>query len=208
MERYHIGIIEDQEHFVEYLEERLGKDDKIKLSKFDSAESFIENGNHEIFDLIYLDINLKEMNGIDLLKHLYSFNSEHKIAILTTISSDSVIFNALEFGAIGYLLKSEVSDLLDITYIFLNGGTVITPTIAFHVLRKFKKIPISGFERLSDREKQILEELTKGYTAEEVAFHFKLSTHTVRTQIRSIYSKLNVNNRTMLMNKLNSYEGM
>jgi len=79
---------------------------------------------------------------------------------------------------------------------------VITPTIAFQVQRKFKKNPVLGLEKLTDRERQILDELIKGYTADKVASHFGLSPHTVRTQIRSIYSKLKVNNRTNLINKL------
>ena len=68
--------------------------------------------------------------------------------------------------------------------------------------RKFKKNPVLGLEKLTDRERQILDELIKGYTADKVASHFGLSPHTVRTQIRSIYSKLKVNNRTNLINKL------
>jgi DNA-binding NarL/FixJ family response regulator len=198
-----IAIIEDQIHFQEYTKQILEQDDQLLLIFFNSAEEFIQNGINDLYDLIYLDIKLKEMNGLDLLRYTSTRYFDFKFVILTTIFSDNVVFDALENGAIGYLLKSEVSNLLDITHIFLNGGSVITPTIAFHVQRKFKKNPIEGVEKLTDRERQILDELVKGFTAENVALHFGLSPHTVRTQIRSIYTKLKVNNRTMLINKLN-----
>ncbi|TGL61313.1 DNA-binding response regulator [Leptospira ognonensis] len=205
MKSKQICIIEDQDYFKELVREKLQYDPNLILTFLSSAEDFIKNGLKINYDLVYLDINLHSMNGLELMKYTSSRGLNIKYVILSTVFSDNIVFESLENGAIGYLLKSEASDLLDITHTFLNGGSVITPTIAFLVQKKFKKNQVDGYERLTERERQILEEVIKGYTADEVAKFFGLSTHTVRTQIRSIYVKLNVNNRTMLMKKLNHH---
>ena len=156
-----------------------------------------------VFDLVYLDLKLPNMSGLDLLKQTYQKGLEIKFVIFSSYFSDEIIFECLENGAIGYILKSEVKDLMEPTNIFLSGGSVITPTIAFQVLRRFKKKTLPEMKVLSEREREILDEIIKGLTAGEVASLFNLSIHTVRSQIKSIYYKLRVNNRISLFKKLN-----
>jgi DNA-binding NarL/FixJ family response regulator len=196
-----IGMIEDKVIVHEFAKNSLSETHELEI--FASAEDFLERGMGFIFDLVYLDLKLPKMSGLDLLKQTYKKGLEIKFVILSSYFSDEIIFECLENGAIGYILKSEVKDLMEPTNIFLSGGSVITPTIAFQIQRRFKKKTIPEMEVLSEREREILDEIIQGLTAGEVAEKFKLSIHTIRSQIKSIYHKLKVNNRVALYKRIN-----
>ena len=116
--------------------------------------------------------------------------------------SDELIFQALKNGAIGYILKSELKDLPLSLDVGLSGGGVMSPSIAVRVAMWFQKTTPSNIqESLSIREKQILEAISNGATAKSVAQKLAVSESTVRTHIRSIYEKLQVNSRAGMVKK-------
>ena len=127
---------------------------------------------------------------------------EYKCVVVSSLLSEGQILDALTAGAIGYLQKFEIEDLLGSLRIFREGGSVISPSIAAKILPTFRKEKPQGWEDLTSRERQILEELKNGLTSEEIAKLFQLSIHTVRTQIRSIYKKIQVNSQIQLLKKL------
>jgi DNA-binding NarL/FixJ family response regulator len=116
-----------------------------------------------------------------------------------------MIFNSIKSGALGYLLKSELGQMNSIVEVIQAGGALITPTIALRVFASFRKPKASLEFNLTDREKQILELLTKGKTITSVSKFLDLSEHTVHGYVKSIYKKLQVHNRAELVNKVQKY---
>ena len=202
----HIAIIEDQEVFRNFAMSQLGNPEYgLTLHFYNNAEEFLSSSAHPEYNLLYVDLRLKDMNGIDLIQKLSFEKPEWRCVVFSSFMSDDQIFQALESGAIGYLYKTEVSNLYEITKIFLSGGSVISPSIAVKVLKTFSKpVPIE-WGMLSDREKQVLDELVTGKSAEQISVLFGVSIHTVRTQVRAIYRKLQVNSRLELLNKMKRF---
>lgn len=203
MSTYNIGIIEDQEIFRTFASNQLISQKDINLHLFESAEHFLSNKIHPNYNLLYIDLRLKDMDGLDLIQELGVNNPNWKCVVFSNMIVDDMILEAIKRGAVGYLFKSEVQNLVEITRIFLSGGSVISPSIAIRVLKNFKNPLPDGFSELSYRERQVLDELVRGSSAEQIAEKFLLSYHTVRTHIRFIYKKLEVNNRISLLNKMN-----
>ena len=111
-----------------------------------------------------------------------------------------MIFKALQHGCLGYILKSELENITETIDIILKGGAIISPMIALRVMKSFQQEkPVSEDSALTTREKQVIEELASGYTPAKVAELMNLSLHTVRTHIKNIYRKLNVNSSQELL---------
>ena len=197
-----IAIIEDQEVFRKFAVNQLKSEVNFKLHLYESAESFLANRKHPDYDLLYVDLRLKDMDGLDLIQEVGIHFPEWKCVVFSNLMDDEKIVEAIKRGAVGYLFKSEIQNLAEITKVFLSGGSVISPSIAIKVLKNFKNPIPSGFSDLSYRERQVLDELVKGSSAEMIAEYLQLSYHTVRTHIRFIYKKMQVNNRVSLMKKM------
>ena len=151
-------------------------------------------------DLILMDINMPIVNGIDGTRIIRQ-NFPHVIIIIQTIFEDETnIFDAIQAGAQGYILKStSTTKLIDAIKEAVEGGAPMTPSIARRVIDAFRK-PISikkeeGFE-LSEKENNILELLSKGMSYKQIAIESNISYHTVNSHIKKIYEKLHVNSAT------------
>lgn len=205
---FNIALVEDQAQFRDFIAAQFkGHLKKLKLDVYASAEEFLQDYIPYHYDLVLVDLMLKDMGGEDLIRTIASQFNEYKCVVVSNILSDEQILGSLEAGAIGYLHKSEMGSLVETIQIFREGGSVISPSIALRVLKSFhEKVP-EGWENLTAREKQVLKELTNGNSPEEIATTFQSSIYTVRTQIRSIYKKLQVNSRMELMKKV-SYKDL
>lgn len=201
-----IGIVENDELFSEEVVERLSQIEDVSDTKvWKSAELFLNDPNYNKIDILFLDIVLPGMSGIGLVSHLTEKNESIKVIMLTNMNSDEMIFNSIKSGALGYLLKSELGQMNSIVEVIQAGGALITPTIALRVFASFRKPKASLEFNLTDREKQILELLTKGKTITSVSKFLDLSEHTVHGYVKSIYKKLQVHNRAELVNKVQKY---
>ncbi|HMV41394.1 MAG TPA: response regulator transcription factor [Leptospiraceae bacterium] len=196
-----IAIVENEEKYRNIVREELSSRTHWSLSFFTSAEEFLNDKNYNRFDLIYVDINLIHMNGIDLVNTVWEKNPELKMVMLTGLNTDSYIFSALQAGAIGYLLKTELSNLVYATDIFLEGGSFINPVIAFRIQTFFKRKKSNLKEELTQREIQIIEMIVQTESTERIADILKISINTVKNHIRNIYTKLQVNSRSNLVIK-------
>lgn len=150
-------------------------------------------------DVILMDVLLPGISGIDCTAQLKKLLPQTLIVILTALDDDELIFRALETGADGYLLKRTKPDdmraaLLDV----LNGGAPMTSAIARRVVKFFRKEEFAPQEsvRLTAREEELLELLSKGFTNKEIADQLHLSIETVRTYLKRIYEKMHVRSRT------------
>lgn len=147
-------------------------------------------------DVVLMDIDLPEINGIEGTKHIKKVSPETQIVMLTVFEDDDKIFESIKAGADGYLLKKSIpSELIPAIRNAVTGGSPISPGIAAKVLHAFReksKPKTINFE-LSKREYEVLELLTKGYSYKKIATHLFVSVDTIGTHIKNIYSKLQVN---------------
>jgi DNA-binding NarL/FixJ family response regulator len=196
-------FVEDDPIFSQRMKEIL-KPHSTEIRLFDSAESYLSANNISDTKILFLDIVLPGMNGIELTRIIREKYPDLKIVVLSAMDSDDILFQALKSGAIGYILKTDLEKLPELTSDILSGGAVITSTLALRVLKSFHEPHTNnkdGFENLTSREREILNELISGQSLREVAEEMDISMHTVQTHTKNIYKKLQVNNRIQLLRR-------
>ncbi len=146
-----------------------------------------------------MDIHLPRMSGVDCTRRLKELCPSVRILILTVYEDNERIFGALKAGAAGYLLKrADPADILRAIQDVKRGGAPMSSQIACRVVESFRepaRDPLKD-EKLSQREMEILQELSKGYSNKEIGEHFSISVTTVNTHLQHIYEKLHVRSRT------------
>ncbi len=177
------------------------------VAVYTTAEEFISNFDALLPDVVIMDINLPGVSGIETVRALKPRNEAVQYLMCTIYDDEEHIFEALCAGASGYLLKNTPPEkFLQAVKDIYGGGSPMSPEIARKVVRSFQKPPKSNTacESLSVREKEILDFLSKGLRYKEIAQELFISIETVRTHIRNIYEKLQVNSRTDALNKIRS----
>jgi DNA-binding NarL/FixJ family response regulator len=194
-----LGIVENDEFFLAEVQERLQSITCIQnVHTWSSSERFLHDIENVELEILFLDIMLPGMSGIDLVGKLTNEYPNLKVIMLTNMNSDEMIFNSIKNGALGYILKSDIGRLEEIINVVRNGGATITPTIALRVFSSFRKPASQETPKLTEREIQILQLLVKGKTISSVAKFLVLSEHTIHGYVKSIYKKLSVHNRVEL----------
>lgn len=197
-----VGLVEDDEDFARGIADRLHELPEVaKVHTWPSAEAYWRDRKGRKLDLLFLDILLGAMNGVELAGRVADQYPEINIVMLSNLNSDAMVFQALRNGAIGYILKNDLEDIGETVRTILSGGATITPTIALRVLTSFRQSNPVAQARLTPREKQILELMVKGKTSRAVADILDCSLNTVLTHTKNIYKKLNVHNRMELARK-------
>ena len=148
-------------------------------------------------DLLIMDIDMPEVNGLEGLEKLKSKYPEAKVLIFTVFEENDKVLNAICLGANGYILKSSSAQkIVESINDIMQGGAPLTPAIAAKILLHFPKRETQKTDdeisHLSDKEKEVLELLVKGFSYKMIASELNKSVETIRTQIRNIYRKLNV----------------
>lgn len=200
-----IAIAEDN-HF-------LAKAIREKLSFFESISvKFIAKNGAELIgkltednrvDVILMDIQMPEMDGIKATELIKKQFPQIKIIMLTVYDDDEYVFRAIKAGANGYLLKEiEAEKLFNSIQEVMSDGAPMTPSIALKTLNLLRN-PNIEFQnkqdieeiKLSKRETEILIQLSKGLNYNEIADNLTISPSTVRKHIENIYKKLQVHNK-------------
>lgn len=155
-------------------------------------------------DVILMDIQMPGISGIEAVKQINKLFPNIKIIMQTVFEDEEKIFDALRFGAGGYLLKKDnpekiVGAIEDI----MNGGAPMTPVIANKVLQFFRADHDNQTNDygLSDREKAVLKFLVEGKSYKMIAETMNISYHTVNSHVRKIYDKLQVHSAGEAVNK-------
>ena len=150
-------------------------------------------------DVILMDINLSGMTGIKCAALIKNLLPDTLILMVTAFSNNDYIFEALQAGASGYLLKSKsseqvVNSILDV----MEGGAPMTGQIARRVIEVFRKPMPKGVAEaeLTARENEILQWIAKGLSNKEIAAKIDTTVYTVRKHVEHIYEKLHVHCRT------------
>ncbi len=200
-----VGIIEDEKEIRENLVKLInGSEGFTCCQVYSNAEDAIKDIPGAGLDVVLTDINLPAKSGIDCVIELKPKCLNTNFLICTSFEDTETVFKALKAGATGYLIKTtQPSKLLDSIVEVYNGGSPMSSHIARKVVMSFKETEVNPeLEKLSNREKEILDYLSKGLRYKEIADRVFLSTETVRTHIRNIYEKLQVNSRTDALNKV------
>ncbi|MHA6831297.1 response regulator transcription factor [Ralstonia pseudosolanacearum] len=159
-------------------------------------------------DVLLVDLGLPDGSGIDVIEAAARKWRACSIMVSTNFGDETHVMRSIEVGAAGYLLKdSSAARILDEIRSLAGGGSPISPIIARQILARFRQggsrsaadeAPASASASsplLSAREKEVLDLITKGFTAQEIAKLMELSHFTVRTFVRRIYSKLKVTSK-------------
>lgn len=150
-------------------------------------------------DVILLDVHLDEESGVDLLPQIKALLREARVIMLTGDEDYYWIKQALQRGADGYLLKTDMPDNLgDAIAVVLRGGSPLSGQVGRQLIERNLRTSNgrSPVDKLSPREKLVLHELSEGLVYKEVAVKLEISLETVRTHARRIFRKLGVQNRT------------
>jgi len=143
-------------------------------------------------DVVLMDINLPGLSGIECLKHLKPKMPALDVIMLTVFADDDTVFDSLCAGACGYITKNASPEkILDAIREVRDGGAPMSGRIARMVVSSFK-IPGDPSAQLTDREKEVLDELCRGKSYKMVADALNITHDTVRHHIKNIYKKLEV----------------
>lgn len=200
-----IAIIEDDPKIRQYLAQEIQLHIDVKEFRlFGNAEDAMKALTHDPADIVLFDVQLPGMNGIECMRRLKIIHPRMQCMVLTVYDNPDIVFEALKAGAISYLLKSTPSKkILEAIEEVYHGGSPISSQIARKVIEAFamKQNINDYFQDLSRREQEVLEKLAKGYRYKEIADILFVSIETVRTHIRNIYEKLQVNSRVEALKK-------
>ena len=205
-----IAIVDDNTFLIHAVKEKLSffEDLNVKFSAMHGRELLFKLEDNHNLDLILMDIEMPVLNGIETTEIVKQKYPHIKIIMLTVFDNDENIFNAIKAGADGYLLKEiNAKDLHDGIVETLNGGAAMNPSIALKTLKLLRNpINFNNKEtqediKLTEREVQVLEQLSKGLSYNIIAEHLFLSTGTIRKHIENIYKKLQVHNKLEAVEK-------
>ena len=191
-----VAIVDEKRDIREGLRKILDKADGFKcLTTYKDAKSAIRGIQKNPPDVVLIDIELSEMSGIDCVKILKRKLPQLDIIVLTSQTRDEYVFQSLQAGAYGYLIKHIFpSHLLRAIREVHNGGAPMSSSIARRVVSSFNKYQ-HPFPSLSEREHEVLHLLCEGCNYRQIAARLFVSPNTVRFHLKNIYKKLQVNSR-------------
>lgn len=201
----HIAIVEDDASFMgAFLQAIHGAPDLRLVGSAGNRAQGLALLEKPPADVLLVDLGLPDGSGIDVIRAASRLWPQCGIMVSTTFGDETHVMQSIEAGAAGYLLKdSEPGSMTDEIRSLARGGSPISPIIARLVLGRFRKSAVPEASALADpatpslsaREKQVLDYITKGFTADEIARLMDLSRYTVQTFVRRIYSKLKVTSK-------------
>ncbi len=152
-------------------------------------------------DLVVMDLKMPIMNGVQATRIIRERFASVHVLVLTTYDDDEWVFDAIRSGADGYLLKDTPREnLIAAIKDTIAGKTHVDPAVAgklFGAIQQSRKITDSGVaDQLSEREREVLRLLAKGFTNADIAQHLYLSEGTIRNYVSEVLAKLKVADRT------------
>ena len=192
----HIWLVEDDHIIADSLTRIFSTSESCRISRhFTHAEAYLDYlAKERTPDIVLMDISLPGINGIEAVKHTKQIFREIEIIMLTVHVDDQMVFDALCAGASGYLLKNtSTKKIHEAIHEVKRGGAPMSTQIARMVINSFNS-PVSS--PLSEREQEVLSLLCEGKSYKMIADDLFISMDTVRTHIRHIYKKLEVNSST------------
>ncbi len=199
-----LAIIEDDAEVRAMLHQYLGGQPEFTcVIVADSAEAFLkELGDAIAPQLVLLDLGLPGMSGLEMLPVLRGRLPDVEIVIQTAFDDPDRIYQALCGGASGYVLKNTPLDQLPAGLLeVMRGGAFFSRSVARRVLHHFKPTPTAQPKLLSEREHEVLLGIVDGLADKQIASRLDISVVTIRSHVRNIYRKLQVNSRVELLSR-------
>jgi DNA-binding NarL/FixJ family response regulator len=205
VKKIRVIIVEDDKEMREGLELIVQSDQSLEcIATCSSGEDALGTIPSVNPDIVLMDINLPGISGIKCIKLLKPSMPMTQFMMCTVYEDNENVFDSLCAGASGYLLKNSPPSKITESIIDLyKGGSPMSSTIARKVIHAFQPVavPNTELDKLTAREKELLDLLSKGYRYKEIADKLFISFETVRTHIHNIYEKLHVQSRTEALNK-------
>ncbi|UBZ13510.1 response regulator transcription factor [Flagellimonas marinaquae] len=211
MNKIKLAIVDDNTFLARAIKEKLSdfEDLDIKYMVYNGSELLSKLEKNHNLDLVLMDIEMPVLDGIETVGIVKQKYPHIKVLMLTVFDNDENIFNAIQAGADGYLLKEiEGHKLYNAITETIEGGAAMSPSIAVKTLKLLrypeKQESLSVQEddvSLSSREKEVLEQLAEGLSYTVIANNLFLSPSTVRKHIENIYKKLQVHNKLEAVQK-------
>jgi DNA-binding NarL/FixJ family response regulator len=209
----HVAIVEDDPSFRDALSKVLESTPDMQLANVAGTRAEgLAMLQGPPADVLLVDLGLPDGSGIDVIREAIIRWPSCNIMVSTNFGDETHVMRSIEAGAAGYLLKdSSPAKIVDEIRSLASGGSPISPIIARQVLARFRAATPAAASPaaaatsaasaeastlLSAREKEVLDYITRGFTAQEIAKLMQLSPFTVRTFVRRIYSKLKVTSKT------------
>ncbi len=195
-----IVIIEDDDIIRESFATLINANkDYICVSNYNNCEEAIQKLESDKPDIILMDISLPGISGIEGIKRIKNVKPNIEIITVTVHEENDKVFDALCAGATGYLTKNiSPKRMIEAINEVLHGGAPMSTNIARKVIRSFQK---STESPLTSRETEVLQHLAKGKSYTMIADELYINKETVRTHIKNIYQKLNVNSKAGAIEK-------
>lgn len=200
-----IALVEDNPQYLKVLKSLLDSNSDLYRCDYTylDAESFLENLQDIDFDIVILDLQLPGMSGVELTYRIRKTLPDTKILICSSYDDDEKLFQSLQNGANGYILKNSTPDqILLAIEDMMSGGAPMSQTIAKKVLEHFYKQGDrkESLRLLTPKENEVLALLSEGLLYKEIADRKGSAMETIKKHCANIYKKLEVNNRTEAVN--------
>ena len=205
-----LGVVDDNPLLIRSVVERLKNHNVIDcIFTVSNGKQLINHLEHEVPDILLMDLQMPEMDGIEATTVVKEKHPSVKVIILSVLDDEDKIFKAIQAGANGYLLKEGSSEnLINGILEIMDGGAPMSPSIANKALKilreaKFETPKQKEDIELTNRETEVLEELCHGFYIKEIADNLFISAGTVRKHIENNYQKLEVHNKVEAVQKAN-----
>ncbi len=202
-----IGLVDDNPTLLRNISQNLSIFDEIGiLFQANGGYDAINKLNNHHPDMLLLDIEMPEMDGIETTRRVKELFPNIKIMMLSVLDREDKIFEAIKAGASGYLTKDEKpSKIVAAIEELMEGGAPMSPAIAMKTLQILRKQEVAGQKtevykspddfNLTKREIEILEKIAAGLTYNQIADQLFISAKTARKHIENIYQKLQVHSK-------------
>lgn len=201
-----VGFVEDDEVFRKHLINTIKTDipGSAVFAWESPAKCLSEPNVLRTLDVLVVDLHLPGMHGIQLIQEVTVMQPNLDCIILTNQADDSSIIRGLAAGAVGYIAKHELKSLAQAIIEVREGKGAISPVVALRIAHHFRRMATTGMKKveiLTERENQILTELSTGSSTAKAAEILGISVETLRTHIKNIYKKYGVHSRAQLMQR-------
>ncbi len=201
-----ICIVEDSDDYRIALQEMINTTPGFTCTlAYGNGESALKKIPDQMPDIVLVDIGLPGISGLELIRTIKAKIPKIQFMVLTVSEEGNKIFDALKVGASGYLLKSTPpKKIIEAIQDLANGGAPMSRKIARLVVASFQGVPAipeNPYDKiLTKREKDVLQELSKGLLYKNIAAELNISIETVKSHCHNIYAKLHATTRTEAIN--------